>query len=85
MAKQNFVPIVVHGAKRPEVPDKCMIVKNFDPDFQVKWRKPWLPWKRREFEKIEKMIHEMPGWHDCALWLYLSEVHWAAVGVFYID
>lgn len=90
MAKKcNYPQVVVKGARPPVPPRRCHLpkiwnAKNWNADIPVVYKKPWLPWKKRELERVVDMIEAIPGWHRCALTLYLSEVKWAATNVVYL-
>lgn len=90
MAKKcNYPQVVVKGARPPVPPRRCHLpkiwnAKNWNADIPVVYKKPWLPWKKRELERVEKMVQSMPGWDRFDLVVYLLEVKWDAHGVVYL-
>lgn len=83
----RYAPVVVRGIDPPKIPQRCLIIKDFDPNKPVKEKKPLLPWKRRELKRVVDMVEAMPGAHRCAVFLYLTEMKWSMVGryAFYTD
>lgn len=77
----KYAPVIVRGEPQ-QVPKRCQIIKKFDPNKSVKIKKPLLPWKRRELERIIDMVESMPGAYRCQLFLYLTELKWSMVGTY---